>query len=208
MPLGDERVVGRQRRDVVAVGPEQLDDLPNVEAAPDHPGATWTPAESDPWVQPSLGGLFRQFLDHNAARPARPTNLIFDKQVGLLTETNRERLGLRGYRYIVVNVVLDSVRTCETRPTSIRSSRSPTAPAGRRPRLVGTGLDVWEVMSVVRDNDGNEQAAAAYLQLPADLVTAAVAYCDAHTDGIDAWIELNARESDAAHAPWLAARLR
>ena len=63
-------------------------------------------------------------------------------------------------------------------------------------------------MSVVRDNDGNEQAGAAYLQISADLVTAAVAYYDAHTDEIDARIELNARESDAAHAAWLAARLR
>ena len=60
---------------------------------------------------------------------------------------------------------------------------------------------------MVRDNDGNEQAAA-YLQIPGDLVTAAVAYYDAHTDEIDARIELNARESDAAHVAWLAARLR
>ena len=81
-------------------------------------------------------------------------------------------------------------------------------PTGRRPRLLGTGLDVCEVVSLVRDNDGNEQAAAAYLQIPADLVTAAVAYFDAHTDEIDASIELNARESDAAHAAWLVARLR
>jgi hypothetical protein len=48
-------------------------------------------------------------------------------------------------------------------------------PTGRRPRLVGTGLDVCEVVSVVRDNDGNEQAADTYLQIPADLVTAPVA---------------------------------
>jgi hypothetical protein len=33
-------------------------------------------------------------------------------------------------------------------------------PAGRRPRLQGTGLDVWEVISVVRDNDGSEREAA------------------------------------------------
>jgi hypothetical protein len=27
-------------------------------------------------------------------------------------------------------------------------------PAGRRARLVGTGKDVWEIIAVVRDNDG------------------------------------------------------
>ena len=53
-------------------------------------------------------------------------------------------------------------------------------PAGPRPRLVGTGLGVWEAIWVVRDNAGDEQEAAAYLQLPVDLVTAAVAYYDVH----------------------------
>jgi uncharacterized protein (DUF433 family) len=77
-------------------------------------------------------------------------------------------------------------------------------PAGRRPRLQGTGLDVWEVISVVRDNDGNEREAAEYLGIPLGLVQAAVAYYGAYRDEIDEWIELNARESDAAHAARLA----
>jgi hypothetical protein len=28
-------------------------------------------------------------------------------------------------------------------------------PAGRRARLTGTGKDIWEVIAVVRDNDGD-----------------------------------------------------
>lgn len=79
-------------------------------------------------------------------------------------------------------------------------------PAGPRARLVGTGVDVWEAIWVVRDNDGDEREAAAYLQLPVDLVTAAVAYYDAHEAEIDEWIELNARESEAEYAAWLAGR--
>jgi uncharacterized protein (DUF433 family) len=79
-------------------------------------------------------------------------------------------------------------------------------PAGPRPRLVGTGLDVWEAIWVVRDNDGDEREAAAYLRLPVDLVTAAVAYYDVHEAEIDEWIELNARESEAEYAAWLAGR--
>jgi len=57
---------------------------------------------------------------------------------------------------------------------------------------------------VVRDNDGHERAAADYLDIALGLVQAAVAYYGAYRDEIDEWIELNARESDAAHAAWLA----
>src|SRR5947209_15819849 len=79
-------------------------------------------------------------------------------------------------------------------------------PAGRRPRLQGIGLDVWEAISVVRDNNGNDRAAAEYLQIPLGLVQAAVAYYGAYRDEIDEWIELNARESRTAHAAWVAGR--
>ena len=77
-------------------------------------------------------------------------------------------------------------------------------PAGRRPRLQGTGLDVWEAISVVRDNDGDEREAAEYLQVSLGLIQAAVAYYGAYRDEIDEWIELNAREGEAAYAAWLA----
>jgi len=77
-------------------------------------------------------------------------------------------------------------------------------PAGRRARLQGSGLDVWEAISVVRDNDGDVQEAAAYLEVPLGLIQAAVAYYGAYKDEIDEWIELNARENEAAYEAWLA----
>ncbi len=77
-------------------------------------------------------------------------------------------------------------------------------PAGRRARLQGTGLDVWEAIAVVRDNDGDERVAADYLEIPLGLIQAAVAYYGAHPSEIDEWIELNNRESEAARAAWLA----
>jgi uncharacterized protein (DUF433 family) len=77
-------------------------------------------------------------------------------------------------------------------------------PAGRRARLVGTGVDVWEVISVVRDNGGDVRAGAEYLELSVGLVQAAVSYYGAYTDEVDDWIELNARESEDAHAAWVA----
>lgn len=77
-------------------------------------------------------------------------------------------------------------------------------PAGRRPRLVGSGLDVWEVIAVVRDNGGDVRAAADYLELPLGLVQAAVTYYGAYADEIDDWIAANQRESQEAHAASLA----
>lgn len=79
-------------------------------------------------------------------------------------------------------------------------------PAGRRARVIGTGIDVWEVVEVVRDNDGDVDAAADYLELALGLVQAAVGYYGSYPDEIDEWIEANARDSQEAHDIWLASR--
>ena len=76
--------------------------------------------------------------------------------------------------------------------------------AGRRARLVGTGLDGWEVIAVVRDNGGDANAGADYLEIPLGLVQAAVTYYGAYAEEIDEWIELNRRQSQETHAAWLA----
>ena len=67
-------------------------------------------------------------------------------------------------------------------------------PSGRRARLVGRGLDVWEVIATIRDNDGSITETAEYLQVPAGLVEAAAAYYGEFRSDIDAEIALN--ESD------------
>jgi uncharacterized protein (DUF433 family) len=77
-------------------------------------------------------------------------------------------------------------------------------PAGRRARLVGTGSDVWEVVAVVKENDGDVAETAAYLQIALGLVQAAVAYYAAFEDEIDEWIERNAQVTAEAHGAWLA----
>jgi uncharacterized protein (DUF433 family) len=75
-------------------------------------------------------------------------------------------------------------------------------PAGRRPRLVGSGLDVWEAIATARDNDGDLPAAAAYLELPLGLIQAAVGYYGQHQAEIDEWIELNQQAAAEAHGAW------
>lgn len=67
-------------------------------------------------------------------------------------------------------------------------------PSGRRASMVGTGLDVWEVIATGHDNDGSIEESAAYLEVPVGLVQAAVAYYGEYQDEIDAEIELNEAE--------------
>lgn len=67
-------------------------------------------------------------------------------------------------------------------------------PSGRRASLIGSGLDVWEVIATVRDNGGSIEDAAAYLEIPIGLAQAAVAYYGEYQDEIDAEIELNDAE--------------
>jgi uncharacterized protein (DUF433 family) len=77
-------------------------------------------------------------------------------------------------------------------------------PAGRRARLLGTGKDVWEVIAVVRDNDGSAAGAARYLEIPLGLIQAAIAYYGAYTAEVDQQIEANEQEASEAHTAYLA----
>ena len=81
-------------------------------------------------------------------------------------------------------------------------------PAGRRARLTGTGLDVWEVIAAVHDNNGEAAEAARYLEIPLGLVQAAITYYGACREEIDDWIALNAREAQDAHVAWRAGQAR
>jgi len=73
-------------------------------------------------------------------------------------------------------------------------------PSGRRASLIGRGLDVWEVIATVRDNDGSVAAAAEYLQVPVGLVEAGVAYYGEYRDEIDSEIERNEFEYERGRA--------
>ncbi|HUN77465.1 MAG TPA: hypothetical protein VMU32_00940 [Solirubrobacteraceae bacterium] len=77
-------------------------------------------------------------------------------------------------------------------------------PGGRRAALLGTGLDVWEAIAVVRDNDGDVAEAAGYLEAPVNVLQAAVDYYAAYREEIDDLIETNEQAVREAHATWLA----
>lgn len=69
-------------------------------------------------------------------------------------------------------------------------------PAGRRPKLAGTGLDVWEVVETVKDEGKSVEATAAYLDIPVGRVQVAIRYYADHRDDIDAWTERVHRIAD------------
>lgn len=77
-------------------------------------------------------------------------------------------------------------------------------PAGRRARLLG-GPDVWEAITVAKDNGGDLVETATYLEIPLGRAQAAAAYYAAHPQEIDEQIERNRREASDAHAAFLAA---
>ena len=64
-------------------------------------------------------------------------------------------------------------------------------PAGRRPFVFGTGLDVWEIVATIRANSHSIEEVADYLQVPFAIVEAAARYHAEFADEIDRWIEAN-----------------
>lgn len=124
-----------------------------------------------------------------------------------LAEQTVERLGIRARR------VQLPPRTLAQRyvEEGLRMDEHPLVrfadgPAGRRARLLGSGLDVWEIIATVRDNDGDLEVAASYLEIPVGSVQAAVSYYGSYTDEIDLWIQDNELQASEAHAAWLSGR--
>ena len=86
-----------------------------------------------------------------------------------------------------------------------RFIRFADGPTGSRAALIGSGLDVWEVISTVLANDGDLTETAAFLAISPELVEAAVSYYGDHGDEIDAEITLNQAEWERGYAAWKAA---
>jgi uncharacterized protein (DUF433 family) len=79
-------------------------------------------------------------------------------------------------------------------------------PSGRRAALVGSGLDVWEVVATVRENDNDLEQAASLLGVPPGLVQAAIDYYGAFREEIDAQIADNEAAWERGYAAAQAGR--
>jgi len=61
--------------------------------------------------------------------------------------------------------------------------------AGRRPALLGTRLDVADVVTTIKQNSNSVEEAADYLEIPVEHVEACLRYYADYRGEIDAWIE-------------------
>ncbi len=61
--------------------------------------------------------------------------------------------------------------------------------AGRRPALLGSRLDVADVVTTIRQNEGSVELAAEYLEVPVEQVEAAARYYADYREELDALIE-------------------
>jgi uncharacterized protein (DUF433 family) len=125
----------------------------------------------------------------------RPTRAVLDRL--------RDRARLSGQRHTTIaERYLEEGLLMEEHP----GIHFVEGPLGRRPAVIGARLDVWEIVQVLRDNDGDVAAAASYLEIEPRLVEVALRYYADQREAIDAWIarleEMNEREEER----WRAAR--
>jgi uncharacterized protein (DUF433 family) len=74
--------------------------------------------------------------------------------------------------------------------------------AGRRAALIGTRLDVAQVIATLRESDNSVEAAAEYLEIPEASVRAAARYYGEFKDEVDAWRELVQAIADREEEAW------
>ena len=74
--------------------------------------------------------------------------------------------------------------------------------AGRRPTLMGTRLDIWQVIETIRQNNNSVAEAAEYLRLPDSHVEACVAYYIAYEAEIDEWTAHEHHAAEEAENSW------
>jgi len=79
-------------------------------------------------------------------------------------------------------------------------------PRGRRPAVIGTGLDVWEIVEVAKDNGGSVEETAAYLEIDPRLVESGIRYYGANQEEIDDWTARETQLSEREEAKWRAAQ--
>jgi uncharacterized protein (DUF433 family) len=74
--------------------------------------------------------------------------------------------------------------------------------AGRRAALVGTRLDVAQVIDTLRESDNSLEAAAKYLGIPEQHVRAAVRYYADFREEVDEWRERTLAIAEREEEAW------
>jgi uncharacterized protein (DUF433 family) len=76
------------------------------------------------------------------------------------------------------------------------------AEMGRRPALLGTRLDVAEVITTLRQNDNSLEDTAEYLEITLEQVEACLRYYADYKEEIDAWTERALTIARREHERW------
>jgi len=74
--------------------------------------------------------------------------------------------------------------------------------SGRRPALLGTRLDVAQVVETLRQNENSVEETADYLDISPAHVEAALRYYAAYRDEVDKWIEQSREISERERDLW------
>jgi uncharacterized protein (DUF433 family) len=74
--------------------------------------------------------------------------------------------------------------------------------AGRRPALLGSRLDVADVITTIRQSDGSVEQAADYLEVPIEQLEAAARYYADYKDEVDALIERGRLAAERERERW------
>jgi uncharacterized protein (DUF433 family) len=74
--------------------------------------------------------------------------------------------------------------------------------AGRRAAILGTRLDVWQVIDTLRLSSNSVDETAAYFEIPAAWVRAAVRYYAAYPDDVERFAERVQATAEREHDLW------
>jgi uncharacterized protein (DUF433 family) len=74
--------------------------------------------------------------------------------------------------------------------------------AGRRAAILGTRLDVWQVIDTLRLSSNSVDETAAYFEIPAAWVQAAVRYYAAYPDDVERFAERVQATAEREHDLW------
>lgn len=93
---------------------------------------------------------------------------------------------------------------------AVRTQRFPgvgfvEGPSGRRAHLVGTGLDVWEIIDLLREFGSPAALRERFPHLSPRAIQVAIAYAREYPEEIDAFLRLNASDEDRLRQelPWV-----
>jgi uncharacterized protein (DUF433 family) len=125
----------------------------------------------------------------------RPVSFRLDAELLGDLERRAQELGI-SRTALVERYLREGVRTDEHPLIAFREGLG-----GRRPALVGTRLDVSQVVETVRTEGGVEEAAE-YLAVPAAKVRAATRYYAAFKDEVDHWARRAGERAEAEEQAW------